>query len=304
VVEATPGFNPGRGAGIGGAVQILQAKQFGNLQQAEIDKYEKRFAELQPRIEAFLRTGYSVQLILVVEKPNTLDLGCAAGAFCDQSQFIYFHDLFINYVESVRPVLTNPSRGATTSGPSMSSPGGRDSFYPLPHQGGSRDILYDEKEILSFPTRDPQHHCEYAKQTLYPQESISPIAPSIEASRPPAQPVKPKLRLDPATKKALAAAPSRVYILSGNINQYKTAVEIQKKLTGNASFVVVKEEMAGLNRSRTVVIYFSDIDKPRAETLAEIVRSAGVASAYAEFSGDGDDAPGVVQIFFGRDAEK
>jgi hypothetical protein len=77
VIEATPGFEPGKGAGLGGAVQYLQAKQFGNLQQDEIAKYEKRLAQLQPKIEAYLRSGYSVQLILVVEKPNTLDFGCA-----------------------------------------------------------------------------------------------------------------------------------------------------------------------------------------------------------------------------------
>jgi hypothetical protein len=53
-----------------------------------------------------------------------------------------------------------------------------------------------------------------------------------------------------------------------------------------------------------VVSYWSDLDKPRADALAEILRSAGVASAYAELSGDGDDAPGVLQINFGSDDEK
>ena len=43
---------------------------------------------------------------------------------------------------------------------------------------------------------------------------------------------------------------------------------------------------------------------PRAEALAAIVRSAGVASAYAERSGDGDDDRGALQILFGRDAER
>ena len=298
VVEATPGFNPGRGAGIGGAFQLLQAMQFGNLQQAEIAKYEKRLAELQPKIDAFLSSGYSVELILIMEKPNSRDFGCAIGAFCDQSQFIYYHDLYINYVESVKPVI-RPSPRATPY-PTMGPAGGRDALIPFPYQGGSSRAV-DEKMIRYLPTRDPLHHCEYAKHTLYPQESIPPIV----ASRPPAQPAKPKPQLDEATKKALALAPSRVYILSGNVNQYKTAYEIQKKLTGNASFVVVKEEMTGaLNIRRTKVSYFSDLDKPRAEALAEIVRSEGVSSVYAELSGDGDDAPGVLQIFFGIDAEK
>jgi hypothetical protein len=53
-----------------------------------------------------------------------------------------------------------------------------------------------------------------------------------------------------------------------------------------------------------VVSYWSDLNKPRADALAEILRSAGVASAYAELSGGGDDAPGILQINFGSDAEK
>jgi hypothetical protein len=298
VVEATPGFNPERGAGIGGAFQILQAMQFANLQQAEINKFQKRLAELQPKIDAFLSRGYSVELILIVEKPNTPDVLCAAGAFCDQSQLIYYHDLYINYVESVKPVI-RPSPRATPY-PTIGPAGGRDALIPLPHQGGSIRAV-DEKMIRYLPTRDPLHHCEYAKHTLYPQESITPIV----ASRPPAQPAKPKPQLDEATKKALAAAPSRVYILTDNIIQYKTAEQITKKIAGNASFGEVKEYMGGgLNRSRTVVSYRSHLDKPRAEVLAEIVRSGGVASVYVELSGDGNGDPGVLQVFFGRDAEK
>jgi hypothetical protein len=42
----------------------------GGLQKAEIAKYENRLAELQPKIEAFLNSGYSVELILIAEKPN------------------------------------------------------------------------------------------------------------------------------------------------------------------------------------------------------------------------------------------
>ena len=130
-------------------------------------------------------------------------------------------------------------------------------------------------------------------------------SPPVVQAQPPAPLPKPKPRLDAATKKALAAAPSRVYLLSANINQYKAANHVQKKLSGHATFTVVKEYMGGgLNRSRTVLSYWSDLDKPRAEALAEIVRSAGVASAYAEISGSGDDVSGVLQINFARDAEK
>jgi hypothetical protein len=78
-----------------------------------------------------------------------------------------------------------------------------------------------------------------------------------------------------------------------------------KKLVGNPSFGEVKESMSGgLTRSRTTVVYFSDLDKPRAEALAEIVRAQGVLSARAERSGGGDDAPGSLQIMFGSDAER
>lgn len=169
VLEATPGFKPEAGATLGGAVQVLQAKMIGNLQQAEIAKYEKRLAELQPKIEAFFQMGYSVELILIVEKPNTFDFACASGAYCDQDQLVYFHDLYINSAESVRPATTATPHAAPSQ-PSMSSTGGRDRIIPYTHQGGS---IIDEKEIPYLRTRDPSHHCAYMKQTFYPQKSIS-----------------------------------------------------------------------------------------------------------------------------------
>ena len=299
VIEATPGFNPGAGALLGGAVQMMQAMQFANLQQGEIDRFQKRLAELQPKIDTYLGNGYSVELILIVEKPNSLDFFCASGVFCDQSQFIYFHDLYINYVASAKPVIS-PSPRATTSQPTMSSAGGRDSFIPLPHQGGSIRAV-DERQIRFLPTRDSGHHCEYRKETLYPQESIS----LIEPSRPPAQPVKTRPKLDPEAKKALAAAPARVYVESENVIQYRAAHEVIKALAGNPLFGVVKEDMgAGFGRMRTIISYRSDLDKAKAEALAKIVRTKGVPTASAELSGSGDDDPGVLTIWFGRDAEK
>lgn len=299
VIEATPGFRPERGAGFGGAFQILQAMQFANLQRAEIDKFQRRFAQLQPKIDAYLGNGYSVELILIVEKPNRPDFFCASGVFCDQSQFIYFHDLYINYVESVKPVISPSPRA--TSYPTIGPAGGRSGFIPYTHQGGS---LIDEKEIPFLHTRDPDHHCEFAKQMLYPQESAFPISPVVPRY-PPAQPEKPKARLDPAAKKALAAAPSRVYVLSENINQYKTAYEVIKKLAGNPLFGEVKESMGGAGgRMRTIVSYRSDLDKAKAEALAATLRSAGVSTVRIEINGEGDGDPGVLTIWFGRDAEK
>ena len=81
-----------------------------------------------------------------------------------------------------------------------------------------------------------------------------------------------------------------------------------QKMIGNQSFRGMLRSRAVSTETdhqpRTVVSYWSDLDKPRADALAEILRSAGVASAYAELSGGGDDAPGVLQINFGSDAEK
>jgi Domain of unknown function (DUF4157) len=295
VVEATPGFKPTTGAAIGGAVQMLQAKQFGNLQHAEVAKYEKRLAELQPKIDAFLSGDYSVELILIVEKPNSPDVLCAAGVFCDQSQLIYYHDLYIKSVESVKPI-TSPSP-RDTSHSSMSA--ARAHFIPGVHKGGPKYDIND-KEIRSLPTKYPNYHCEYATHTLTPQVSISPI----ETRRPPASPEKPKPQLNFAAKTALAAAPARVYLMSENIVQYRTAAEVMKKLTGNPMFGEVKEAMGGLGRKRTIVSYPSDLDKPKAEALAEIVRAVGVSMVYAEINGSGDGDPGVLTIWLGRDAEK
>ena len=295
VVEATRRFRPG-GSGMGSAIQMLQAWQFGNLQQAEVAKFQKRLAELQPKIDAFLDSGYSVELLLIVEKPNRPDVLCAGKVFCDQGQLIYFRTLYITRVESMKPVVA-PRQ--TTSHATMSAPGGRDSFIPYTHQGGS---IIEEKEIKHLTPRNSDYHCEYAKQTLYPQ-TFMPFQPSHRP--PPVQPEKPRPKLDPEVKKAMALAPSRVYMLSENIVQYRTVFEIMKKLATNAQFGQVTEYMGGgQGRTRTAVFYRSDLDKARAEMLAEIIRAEGVATARAERTGDGEDAPGTLQAFFGSDAEK
>ena len=58
-------------------------------------------------------------------------------------------------------------------------------------------------------------------------------SPPVVQAQPPAPRPKPKPRLD-AARKALATAPSRVYLLSANINQYETANQVQKNLAGHA----------------------------------------------------------------------
>jgi hypothetical protein len=305
VVEATPGFRPERGAGFGGAFQILQSMQFANLQRAEIDKLQARLAELQPKIDAYLASGNSVELLLIVEKPDRPDVFCAAGTFCDQSQFVYFRDLYISYVESVKPVV-RPS--LPTSYPTMGPAGGRSGHVPYTHEGGS---LIDEKEIRFLSARHADHHCEYAKETLHPQEYALPLGPVVDTfplvpavRHQPAPPEKPKPRLDFAAKRELAAGPALVYVVSGNVIQYRTAAEVIKKLSGNPLFGEVKTEMVSLGRKRTIVSYPSELDQPKAEALAEIVRAAGVSEVRAEINGSGDGDPGVLTIWFGSDVEK
>jgi hypothetical protein len=294
VVEATPGLNTARGTAIGGAVQLIQAMQIAGLQRAEVEKFENRYNELLPKIEVFLNKRYSVELTLIVERPNTVDIGCRTGAFCDSGQLTYFHALYISRAESIEPVIRPAIRDTThaTIGPV----GGRDSVIPYTHEGGS---LIEEREIPHLSTRDKYHHTVSAKHMIYPQPEF--VMPATPARRPPATPAQPPL--DAATRAAMAVAPSRVYVLSENINQHKTALKVMEKLRGNPLFGEVKEYVGGgLGRTRTVVVYFSDLDKPRAEALAEVVRAVGLP-ADAEMSGTGSGAPGSVQIMFGRDAE-
>ena len=111
--------------------------------------------------------------------------------------------------------------------------------------------------------------------------------------------------MDPVARRAAAAAPARVYVESENIVQYRTAAEVIKALAGNPLFGEVKEDMGGgLGRTRTIVSYRNELDEAKAEALAGIVRSKGVPTARAELSGSGNDDPGVLTIWFGKDAEK
>jgi hypothetical protein len=296
VNEATPGFNPGAGAGIGGAIQMIQSWQVTGLQSDEVEKFQKRYTQLAPKIDALLAQGFEVELTLVVEKPNTVDL--LGGVFRGSDQLVYFHALYISRAESVvavRQVRTVDDAGVPVA--SMGPRGGRDGFVPYTHQGGS---LIDASKLGELTMRDRYHHPEAATQTITPQ----PASPySLVPPRRPRQPDAPKPHHDEATRKAMAAAPSRVYVLSGNVVQARTAAKVIPKIAGNPAFGTVKEELGGGGRTRTVVVYFSDLDKARAEALAEIVR-AEVPTVRAERSGSGDDDPGSVQIMFGSDAER
>jgi hypothetical protein len=296
VSEGTPGFEPGKGAGIGGAVQIVQAMQFSSLQQTEIDKFQDRLNVLQPKIDKFLAQGSSVELLLIVEKPDRPDFFCASGVFCDASQFIYFREVYISYVQDPAPLAVRAPR--ETKYPVISAPGGRDGHIPYVHEGGS---LTDEKLIKYCTPQHADHHCEYAKYTIDP-----PLWTLIRPPHPPvAEREKPKPQLDAATRQALAAGPAVVYVVSSNIVQHKKATAVMERLRGNALFGQIKDYFGGgLNQAHTFVSYMSKLDEAKAAALLAIVRAAGLPDAYSELSGAGDGEPGTLTLWFGRDAER
>jgi hypothetical protein len=156
----------------------VAAGEFGSLQEAEFSKYLKRRDELQPKINVFLKDGYSVELTLIVEKPDRPDLLCRAGAFCDQGQFIYFYDLFISYVISNKPITRRSPQP-----PNSMSPGGPPSFKPLPYQGGSftGGGPFGEKEIEHLPARRSAYHLEYGKEVVLPLASTEREQPGGQA---------------------------------------------------------------------------------------------------------------------------
>jgi hypothetical protein len=289
----TPGYRPEAGAGIGGAIQIIQSHQFAGLQGDEVEKFLKKYAQLQPKIDKFFNDGYSVEVALVVEKPDRPDVLCGAGVFCDSGQLIYFRELFITRVESTAP----PRFPIDTNHSVVYPTGGRDSFIPYTYQGGS---IIEEHEVPFLKPQYADHHCEIGKETLYPSPKFS-FAPDRPKPAPP--PVK--IKRDPSKDKELAAAATPVYLASANIKQAATADAIAKRLAGNKFFSEVKMEIGGgFNYKHSRLSYFNPLDKPKADALAEAARAEGLTSIVPEMSGDGDHDPGSVQIMFGEDAQR
>jgi len=233
-----------------------------------------------------------VELVLIVEKPDRPDVLCASGAFCDSSQIIYFRDLFITRVESTAP----PRIPTSTTHKVMYPRGGRDSFIPYTHQGGS---IIEEHEIPHLKAIHPEHHTESMKETFYPPPafSFSPLR-----ARPAPAPPPPKPKLDLATRQKLAAAPTDVYLVAPTIKHDRTAEIVDKQITGHRSFGQVKRTLGGLFAKRTVVVYWDFLDKPRAEELAQLVRATVPSAIVQHGGGDGDGEPGHVQVNFGDDA--
>jgi hypothetical protein len=146
----------------------------------------------------------------------------------------------------------------------------------------------------------PTHRVMKRSQTFMPQvvHALETVKNNPQPAAPPPEP-----KLDEATAKRLAEAPTRVYLNTGNVVQYKTAIRIGEKLKATPMFRVTGEAMGGGGGTLTRVIYWSEYDKPRAEQLAELLRAEGLAAAKAESGGTGQ-TPGYLQINFGRDAEK
>lgn len=286
--------------------QALLAKQISNLQSAEKGKAMARFAELGPEIARLLDANYSVTITVEVEIPKTVNLAGVATQ-TDPSMIVYFRSM---YIDHALPILPKP---APDEPPAYHAVGEVDDKYGPPRrwedphdynldqqiraQMGDSDPLGKEKP------NHPTHKVVKRSQTITPQtlQVLQTIKDNPPAAAPPP---KAEPKLDEETAKQLAAAPSRVYLLTENVVQYKTAVHVREKLNATPVFRVTGEATAGGGRTLTRVIYWSEYDRPRAEQLAELLRAEGLPAAKAESGGDPDKAPGHLQVNFGRDAEK
>jgi hypothetical protein len=305
ISEVTSPGAQAKGMALQMGAQMLLAKQISNLQSSEKAKAEARFAELSPEIGRLLDEGYSVTVTVEAEIPKSLNIAGAATA-TDPSMVVYYRNMYIETAIKVPP--RKPPDEKEPQG--YHAVGQIDDKYGNPrrwedphdytlqqqirHQMGDSDPLGKEKP------NHPTHRVIKRSTTFTPQ-----LVAAIENIRknPPAAAQPPKPKVDEATAKRLAAAPSRVGLLTENVVQYKTAVRVREKLKGNALFHVSNEEMGGGGRTLTRVVYWSTYDKARAEQLADLLRAEGLSAVKIDASGDGSDTPGYLQINFGRDAE-
>jgi hypothetical protein len=79
---------------IEGLLVMLQAKEFENLQRAEVQKYEDKLRKLTPQIEALRNEGKNVGVTLIVERPDKFNL--THDVLPESSDLIYFVDLRID----------------------------------------------------------------------------------------------------------------------------------------------------------------------------------------------------------------
>jgi hypothetical protein len=298
-----------KGNALAAGAQALLAKQISNMQSAEKAKAEARLAELGPEIGRLLEANYSVTITVEVEIPKTLNVaGVATGT--DPDMIVYFRTMYIDRALPIRP---KPAPGAQEQ-PGMYPVGDVDEKYGNPRRWDDpHDYTLDQQIRVQMgdpdPTgRDKPHHPTHKvvkrSQTYMPQGQ-QVVETGNDAPPPAAPPPAAEPKLDEATARKLAEAPTRVQLLTENIAQYRAAVRITEKLKADPVFRVTGETMGGGGgRTLTRVIYWSEYDRPRAEKLAELLRAEGLPAARAESGGDPSSKPGYVQVNFGHDAEQ
>jgi len=308
VAPITSTRSQAKGALLSWGAQALLAKQISNMQSAEKGKALERFAELSPEIGRLMDENYAVTITVEVEVPKTVNI---AGVVTqtDPSMIVYFRNMYIDRALPIRPQKA-PDEHEPAAYHAL---GEVDDKYGNPRRWedpqeytldqqirvemGDSDPLGKEKPI------HPTHQVMKRSQTFTPQ-TVHALETVKETPQAAAPTPKPEPKMDEETARKLADAPTRVDLLTGNVVQYKAAVQVREKLKANPVFRVTGEAMGGGGGTLTRVIYWSEYDRPRAEALAELLRAEGLPGARADSGGDPGKTPGYVQINFGRDAEK
>jgi hypothetical protein len=306
-VEPLSPAGQARSVAMAAAAQMLLAKQISNLQSAEKAKAQARFEELGPEIGRLLAENYSVTVTVEVEVPKTVNIAGVATQ-SDPSMIVYYRNM---YIDQAFPVLRKKAPGEDEHAEyhamgevneKYANPRRRDDPHEFTLDQQIRVQMGDSDPLGRDKPMHPTHRVMKRSQTFTPQ--VVQAVQTIMEHPPAAAPPKPEPKIDEETAKKLAAAPSRVYLLTENIAQYKSAVQIRDKLQANPVFRFTGEAMGGGGgRTLTRVVYWSEYDRPRAEKLAELLRAEGLPQARADSGGSGK-APGYLQIDFGRDAEK
>jgi hypothetical protein len=298
-----------KGALLSWGAQALLAKQISNLQSSEKDRALARYAELGPEIARLLDANYSVTITVEVEVPKTVNIAGVATQ-SDPSMIVFFHAMYIDHALKVAPKKAPGEQeqagyhalGDVADKYSNPRRGDDPHSYTLDQQ--IRVQMGDPDPTGAGKPNHPTHKIMKRSQTFTPDgaDGLATVKDNPQPAAAP--PPKPEPKMDEEAARKLAEAPTRVELLTENIGQYKSAMDIREKLTANPVYRFTGESMGGGGRTLTRVIYWSEYDKPRAEQLAALLRAEGLPTARAESGGDPGKAPGYVQINFGRDAEK
>jgi hypothetical protein len=132
--------NQARGA-IEGAATMINSGLFEALQGYEVQRAIKRWNEIAPEISRAQHSGYDVTLRVLVEKPDTVDPLAHMTGTANQSQIVYFKDMWIASVVRKRLSATPPPSTTQTSATS----------------GGQSD--YRDRRFSEYTDR-PHYHVE------------------------------------------------------------------------------------------------------------------------------------------------